>query len=231
MLARRSLGPTNTEENPMDSLTTRAGPTAEQVAPLVSNTKQWMFGSAGSGQVLAKQTFLARADRNYWLKNRKVRKFLQYEHQDVGINLGWTDDAEPGTAAKVSRWFFALPNRADRAIRLGEPIAMGYGKAPSFVHYEVRDWGINLDWSTNPVYEWEVLGGRRGQPVPQDEYLAIYNRKAKRFFMYFDRNVGGEIGWDDSARWGTQLGDALRDLIEEYGDDVIRYAVMAALAA
>ena len=78
----------------MDSLTTRAGPTAVQVAPLVSTTKQWMFGSAGSGQVLAKQTFTARTDRNYWLKNRMVRKFLQYEKQSFGINLGWTDDAD-----------------------------------------------------------------------------------------------------------------------------------------
>jgi hypothetical protein len=197
----------------------------------VSKTKQWMIGSAGSGQVLAKQTFTARSDRNYWLKDRMVRKFLQYEHQTFGINLGWTDDAEPATARRVSRWFFALPSGANRAIRFGEPIAMGYGKSPSFVHYKSRTWGINLDWSTKPVYEWVVLGGRTGQPVPQDQYVAIYNRTAKRFFMYFNRNVGGDIGWDDSARWGTQLGDALRDLIEEYGDDVIRAAVLAALRA
>jgi hypothetical protein len=213
----------------MDSLTSRAGPTSEQIAPLVSTTKQWMFGSAGSGQVFAKPTFTARADRNYWLKDRMVRKFLQYEHQSFGINLGWTDDAEPATAARVSRWFFAVPNNPDRAIRFGEPIAMGNGNDPSFIHYESRTWGINLNWSTAPVYEWVVLGGRTGQPVPQDQYLAIYNRTAKHFFMYFDRNVGGDIGWEDSVRWGTQLTSGLRDLIKEYGEDAIRDAVMAAL--
>jgi hypothetical protein len=207
------------------------GPTPEQVAPLVSKTKQWMFGSAGSGQVLAKQTFTARNDRNYWLKNRMLRKFLQYEHQDFGINLGWTDDAEPATAGRVSRWFLALPNKADRPIRFGEPIAMGYGKDPSFVHFGSRTFGINLDWSNKPVYEWVVLGGRIGQPVLQDKYLAIYNRTAKHFFMFFDRNVGGDIGWEDSKRWGTQLEDFVSDLIDEYGDDAVRAAVVAALAA
>ncbi len=215
----------------LDSARIHAVPPADKIAPLVSKTKQWMIGSTSNGQVLAKPTFASRADRNYWLKNRMVRKFLQNEHQQFGINLGWTDDAEPSTAHRVSRWFFALSTAADRPIRFGEPIAMGYGMDPSFVRYGSRTFGINLDWSRSPVHEWVVLGGRTGDPVTHDAYFAIYNRTAKHFFMYFDRNVGGDIGWEDSQRWGTELADLVNDLIDEYGDDAVHAAVLAGLAA
>src|SRR4051812_4514834 len=88
--------------------------------------KQWKFsGLAKPTQLLAKSSFEGPASRSYYLKNSKVRKFLQHEKQSLGINLGWTDDAEPGTAAKVSRWFFSRPTGGDKALTYGETVALG----------------------------------------------------------------------------------------------------------
>ena len=213
------------------STTTTTSTITEAVIPLLSAYKQWNVGANGSGPVLSKTSFERPPDRNYSLSNRVVPRFLQYAGQDVGINLGWTDDASAATGRNVSRWFFAVRDLSLRPVNYGETIALAHGKGDSFLKYSVRTWGINLSWSRDPVFEWQLLGGRRGQPVQQDRYLAIYNRKVKRFLVYFDRNVGGDIGWDDSMRWEDQIGGVLEDLVKEFGDDAVRVAVMAALAA
>ena len=66
--------------------------------------KQWVMGSTEHRVLRPKPEFAGLAERNYNLKNKQVRKFLQWEEQTFGINLGWTDDAEPATAKRVMRW-------------------------------------------------------------------------------------------------------------------------------
>jgi len=210
--------------------------TTADVRELVEAYKQWSIGADRPGDVvMPKARFEEAADRSYNLKGRIPRKFLQYEEQQFGINLGWTDDASPATARRVARWFVTLQGNTDRAVRYGDVIALANGKGDSFVRYAVRTWGINLDWSHNPVFEWQLLGGRTGQPVARGQYLAIYNRKVRRFFVYFDRNVGADIGWDDSQRWEDTLPDLVwkkvKELVDEYGEDAVRAAVLAAIAA
>ena len=90
-------------------------------------------------------------------KNRKVRKFLQHETQTFGINLGWTDDAEPATATHLARWFFARDGGSG-PLTSGETVAIGNRKKPSFTRYRKRDVGVNLDWSDQPVLEWNLVG-------------------------------------------------------------------------
>lgn len=213
------------------STTTTTTTIAEAVTPLLSAYKQWIIGADASGPVLSKKSFERPPGRVYSVSNRVVHRFLQYEEQTVGINLGWTDDASAATGRNVARWFFAVRDLSLRPVNYGETIALANGTGNSFLKYSVRTWGINLTWSKDPVFEWQLLGGRRGQPLQQDRSLAIYNRKIKRFFVYFDRNVGGDIGWDDSMRWEDQLGDYLEDLIKDYGDDAVRAAILAGLAA
>jgi hypothetical protein len=203
---------------------------ATQVAELVAEYKQWTIGSDATGAVLSSAHFHDHPDRLYNLKNNKTRKFLQYEEQTVGINLGWTGDASPQTGERVSRWFFTRQEGTGGAVRYGETIALAYGLGRSFLYYTGRTWGINLDWSNPPVFEWQLLGGPTGTTVQRDSYLAIYNRKVGEFFTYFDRNVGGNIGWSDSERWEDILTGALRDLIRKYGADVVKAAVIAAMS-
>ena len=109
------------------------------VAEVAGYLKQWMFDPNHPHHPLrAKPDFAGPADRNTNLKNSFTRKFLQWEEQTFGINLGWTDDASPATAVRVSRWFFTRPADDSSPIRYGQWIALGYGVSPSYVSYAER---------------------------------------------------------------------------------------------
>jgi hypothetical protein len=202
-----------------------------QVAKLVDTYKQWNIGSDKAGRVFPKGRFDDFPDRSYNLKNRVPIKFLQYEEQTWGINLGWTDDAGPVTAKKVARWFFTRNGSADAPLKYGESFALANGTGDSWLHYSERTIGINLDWTGKPVFEWKILGGKAGQPVQRDHYLAIYNERIDLFFVHFDRDAGGNIGWSDSKSWADQIGDKLTKLLREYGEEAVKKAVISALSA
>jgi hypothetical protein len=206
-----------------DSLTSSTG----DIAIAEDYLKQWVLQSDAPRPVVPKSTFDGPAERNYILKNRQERKFLQHEHQTWGINLGWTDDAEPSTAKKVRRWFFARSGNAQGPVRYGETVALANGGKPSFIRNVHRDVGIDLDWSDAPVYEWKLLGGKSGAGVKTGEAVAIYNVHARECLITFDRTAGGDIGWPSSKTWGEQLEDRIRKAVVEYADE----ALMALLAA
>jgi hypothetical protein len=203
--------------------------TSDQVSELVDKYKQWTIGSDKAGPVMPKLRFQDSPDRSYNLKNKVPRKFLQYEEQDWGINLGWTDDASAETGKRVARWFFTVRAGVGRPVKYGETIALANGTGRSFLRYSERPRGINLDWSQEPVFEWQLLGRPSGQPVKRDEYLAIYNQKVGLIFCYFDRNAGGNIGWSDSKRWEDQVAGDLKDLLRKYGEEAVKQAVVSAL--
>jgi hypothetical protein len=184
------------------------------------NLKQWSFGSgtfAPKGQAMQqKDGWEGPSERNYTLKSRDPKKFLQYEEQSVGINLGWTDDAEPSTADKVRRWFLNRPGSSGNPITYGEPLALGYGKSPSYIAYARRDIGINLDWFSSPKFEWRLMGGTPGSVVKTGDYLGIYNDTSEEFLIYFNRTAGGDIGWPSSQTWWDQAKDKAIAAAKEY---------------
>jgi hypothetical protein len=195
-----------------------------QTTMVVNYLKQWMFDPNHPRHGLVpKAQFSGPSDRNYNLKNSRTKKFLQWEEQTFGVNLGWTDAADPATAKKVSRFFFARKAAGEAPLRYGELVAVGYGKDPSFLHYEHRTFGINLGWSNAAVFEWKLLGGRTGQPVSSGDWLAIYNEKAGDCLIYFDRTVGGDIGWPSSQTWTDQLGDVLTQAVKDHWKEGVAY--------
>ena len=66
--------------------------TTSRAAEVAGYLKQWMFDPNHPHHPLrAKPNFNGPADRNTNLKNSHERKFLQWEEQTFGINLGWTE--------------------------------------------------------------------------------------------------------------------------------------------
>lgn len=205
-----------------------------KVEEIAAKCKQWTIGPGLTGDVMSKAHFTDGGERHlYALSNSKMGgKFLQYEEQNYGINLGWTDHADPQTQKRVTRWFFARRDgTGKKPITYGEKIALANGGGRSFLKYEGRSFGINLDWSTDPFYEWRIFGGHLGTPVQLGHSVAIQNVKVMEFFVHFDRNFGGDIGWTDSQRWEDQLSDWLVDMAKKYGEDAVKAAITAAVAA
>jgi hypothetical protein len=129
-------------------------------------------------------------------------EFLTHEKKPVGVNLGFKSSGDNKT-------HFRLPDNQEREILSGESVALGIGGKPSFLHYKERDWGINLDWSESPRFEWRILGPEPGKPIPENTPVAIVNDKADKenagpdFLIYFKRPVGVNIGWTSSPEfWG-----------------------------
>lgn len=201
---------------------------------VVDLMKQWIIladHTKKGGPVRPKTTFEGPGDRNFQLKNKRPIKFLQYEKQTTGINLGWTDNASAATAKRVQRWFFRRDGGDESPIRYGEPVAMGYGTKPSWLCYETRTFGINLRYKDNPCYQWKLLGGTLGQPVKVDQWLAIYNTKINEFLIYFEREGQGSawVGWPSSKTWADQAKDKLGDLADKALEKAIEGTVKALL--
>ncbi len=179
------------------------------VESAIERFREWELAGGrfqGPQEVLPLSSWSETTDRRYNLKSKSQLKFLQWEEQALGINLGYTDNATPETARKVARWFFRRNGSGTGPILYGEAVAMGYGTSPSFYKYENRTVGVNIANTGTPSYEWRLIGGpgTGGKPVKTGEWLAIYNDVERDFLIYFNRDVGVDLGWPDSKTWAQQ---------------------------
>jgi hypothetical protein len=104
------------------------------------------------------------------LCNSQDGQCLSYNKQTFGINLGWHSEgsASPAKLVKQSRG----------AIKYGDTVAVFVGKSSnSYLCYERRSHGINLNWSDKPCYQWRVGGASVGQELKAGMDFALANTK------------------------------------------------------
>jgi hypothetical protein len=132
-----------------DNLAAKAAPAVERAAEAFM---QWTILSPDGTTVEIKP------GKRYLLKNSTNRHFLYNKEQKFGINLGFSDDAEPKTAKKVVHWEFL--NRERTSVKYGKP----------------------------------------GTPVKTRDWLCIWNMHGDNGepLIYFEREIGGNIGWPSS---------------------------------
>jgi hypothetical protein len=188
-----------------DMLEAHAAVPAADVQRFAESLKQW--------RILHPQNRVedVHAGRKYLLKNDVNHHFLHYKHQIFcAVNVGFSDDAEPSTAARVVHWEFV--GRNGGAVKYNEPAALRC--KDGYLRYSHRDCGINLAWSDSPVLEWRLYGGRAGAPVRTQERFCIFNEHGEHGepLIYFRRELGGNIGWpssktllDQGFRWATDV--------------------------
>jgi hypothetical protein len=111
----------------------------QNVKVIAESFLQWKIEPGTPGNLMSKAYFDqyrgAKDERQYALQGPKQgqsRKYLQYEEQTWGINLGWTDKGDAATQERVSRWFVTRREGTKDPVTYGETIALAYGgDAPS----------------------------------------------------------------------------------------------------
>jgi hypothetical protein len=113
-------------------------------------------------------------------------QYLRYQTREYGINLGWTPSSSIGDVA----WMIKGQGLADGAtIPNGHPVALRAAGSGKYLKYAVRTYGVNLDWSTSPAYEWELIR-------PDDNFeFALYNLVTNNYLVFKTQSYGVNLGW------------------------------------
>lgn len=162
----------------------------------------WKFDGK-TGNVKAQNKYTTNSGYNLFCSANK--EFLTYGKEPMGINIVW---AKNGADKKIH---FMLPDKKDRDILTGEPVAFGIGGGDAFLYYASRPTGVNLKWASGPVFEWRIIGldGKKGVPIKEGSSYAIVNVKVNPdpdFFIYLDRISGqADIGWTTSPNWPGKI--------------------------
>jgi hypothetical protein len=142
----------------------------------VNNTDQISFGT------------------DYELYNKTSQ--LGYDHRTFGIDLGWVGHS--GGYFQFMRWAASGVRDHRRGPVAGdEDVAIYNTMARRYLKYYRRgDTEAELDWSSTPVYEWQIQdqsasGGR--------VHFALFNSRAKKYLIYEVKNYGINLGWLNSA--------------------------------
>lgn len=130
------------------------------------------------------------ANKPYGLMNTTLGKSLMYGYREYGINLCWS--------LPTSRPNFVFKPKSDpdskERIKHGEKFAI-YVEGGGYLNYESRRWGINLDYSDHPSYEWEIRGGMNGDLVEAWTDIALFNHVEKDYMVYCPRDWGINLRW------------------------------------
>jgi hypothetical protein len=133
----------------------------------------------------------------YDLLNATCSQALKYGERSLGINLLW------GDPAKMDSIRFQRESNSSEPIKFEEPLAI-YIRGGGYLVYEVRTTGVNLGWSKMPKFEWKILGGPAGTPVPVMKQVGLYNNVEQDSIMYEPRDWGINLKWfKDSGKHDT----------------------------
>jgi len=185
-----------------------------------SVVKTWTIGG-GSGNIRSSNSYSDNS--GYTMYSSPNKEYLTYKHQDWGINLGFVGDSNRRTG------HFRTPDNAERDILSGEPVAFAVGgEEKQFLFYAHRDYGINLNWSKDPVFQWRLFreDDQLGVPIQLGSVVAIMNEKGDDpdpdFFIYHKRTVGGQIGWPSTPGFWDNVWNVAKGKAGKYARDAAK---------
>src|SRR2546421_2834047 len=104
----------------------------------------------------------------FTLKNVSDKESIKYGKRTWGINLVWDKSTSLNNVQ-----FDKETGNGD--VKYGEHVAIRFNNGGAYLRYKRVRFGINLDWSQTPVYEWVIGGGQPGQSVKFGESFALMN--------------------------------------------------------
>jgi hypothetical protein len=108
---------------------------------------------------------------------------LTHANQTFGVDLDWTE--QPGLWKAEAQGGPQLMHGQAVALRV-----WGGG----WLRYGHEDWGVDLELSSTPSYEWYVLGGVPGTPLDGSEF-ALWNSAAGDYLIASHQTWGVGLNW------------------------------------
>lgn len=126
------------------------------------------------------------------LRNTFINQFVVYGSRSYGINLVWYNGANPGNVRFIPQF--------GGTVRYGDPVAVFVANpnTEKYVRYGSREYGINLVWSSYPVYEWRITGGAPGALVDLNQPFGLSNDK-QTHVVYCPREYGINLRWNSDC--------------------------------
>ncbi len=122
--------------------------------------------------------------------NRTFYHYLTHQGQTFGTNLGWDGNA--------SNW--TVQAEGGPQLMHGQAVAL-HVPGGGWLKYGHQTYGVNLDQSDTPSYEWYVIGVKGTSNstfagVPLDTgVFALWNSAAQDYLIFGSQSVGVDLNW------------------------------------
>lgn len=128
--------------------------------------------------------------------------FKPYAKVDVtspGINLEWQKKVFQGyTDIRIEIQAPGQVGPAPGPISFANDVAIriGFGDQGGYLVKRNTRFGIDMDISRTPSYEWRVINfAAPAAGITRTQKIALLNTKKKAFLVYQSRRIGFEVGW------------------------------------
>jgi hypothetical protein len=132
----------------------------------------------------------------YGLANQRCHSSLAYYHRNRGISLAFDQSQAPTNIR------FEKPGNRSEPINYEDRFAI-HVQGGGYIHYEHVPWGINLTYSSTPVYEWKFrnnsFGHQEQNNVSSSDILSLYNTQNDGFLVYGERDYGPPLTWGNQG--------------------------------
>jgi hypothetical protein len=138
---------------------------------LPHGTQQW-YGLSGANDGTGTLQSAARAMNS-----------LVWSNETFGVNLAWT--------SKAALWKVQAQDGPNAMY--GEAVALRVWGG-GWLEYGNQTFGVDLQLTSTPVYQWYILGETPGNTVDSNEF-ALWNSAAKDFLVEGHQTFGVDVNW------------------------------------
>jgi hypothetical protein len=108
---------------------------------------------------------------------------LIWSNETFGVNLDWSEN--------TSLW--KVQAQGGPQVMYGQAVALRVWGG-GWLKYGNETWGVDLQLSDTPSYEWYILGAPPGTPV-DGETFALWNSSAHDYLVFGDQTWGVNLNW------------------------------------
>jgi hypothetical protein len=164
------------------------------LALLVAITASAYSASTASSSGFAIAAAVDPQDPFQWdLSEPGMPKVAVFPHQQAQRRRPWLpvaparDQSRLGQSIRTRKLDVQPPQRSRHTAHPRRRISRAAECHGGYVYYGTRRWGINLNWSSTPKYEWKV--SKSGTLFP------LRNEVIRDFVVYGRRLIGGNLCW------------------------------------